>query len=169
MLHCQRQIPSALIDLESVSRHPSPRSCCRTFSLALDRHTTPRARAAPRALPRMATALPVTARRVFKTQKAAQRSILVQIVEGESLSPDDCSQLGKCSVRNLPPDLPMQTPIDVRFRYEENGRLTVSVRVEGTDKNLEHEITRENSLTQEQLDSWRQYICGQAADAPASE
>jgi molecular chaperone DnaK len=106
------------------------------------------------------TPLPVVARRIFKTHKAGQRSILVQIVEGESLSPDDCSQIGKCSVRHLPPDLPMQTPIDVRFRYEENGRLTVTVCVEGTDKNLQHEITRENSLTQEQLDSWRQYICG---------
>jgi len=106
------------------------------------------------------TPLPVVARRVFKTQKASQKSILVQIVEGESLSPADCSQLGKCSVRDLPPDLPAQTPIEVRFRYEENGRLTVSVQVEGTGKNLQHEITRENSLTQEQLDSWRQYVSG---------
>ena len=73
------------------------------------------------------TPLPVTARRIFKTHKAGQQSILVQIVEGESPSPDDCSQLGKCSVRNLPPDLPAQTPIEVRFRYEENGRLTVNV------------------------------------------
>src|SRR6185436_15874926 len=108
------------------------------------------------------TPLPVVARRVFKTQKAAQKSILVQIVEGESLSPDDCSQLGKCSVRHLPPDLPMQTPIEVRFRYEENGRLTVSVRVEGSTKQLQHEITRENSLTQDQLDSWRKYVSGLA-------
>ena len=106
------------------------------------------------------TPLPVVARRVFKTQKAGQRSILVQIVEGESVSPDDCSQLGKCSVRDLPPDLPAQTPIEVRFRYEENGRLTVTVQVEGTQMNLQHEITRDNSLTQEQLDSWRQYVCG---------
>src|SRR5439155_15168051 len=106
------------------------------------------------------TPLPVVARRVFKTQKAAQKSILVQIVEGESLSPDDCSQLGKCSVRNLPPDLPMQTPIEVRFKYEENGRLTVNVQVEGTEKQLNNEITRENWLTQDQLDSWRKYISG---------
>jgi molecular chaperone DnaK len=106
------------------------------------------------------TPLPVVARRVFKTHKAAQKSILVQIVEGESLSPDDCSQLGKCSVRYLPADLPAQTPIEVRFRYEENGRLTVNVRVEGTTKQLEHEITRENSLTQDQLDSWRKYVSG---------
>jgi hypothetical protein len=82
-------------------------------------------------------------------------------VEGESLSPDDCSQLGKCSVRRLPPDLPMQTPIEVRFRYEENGRLTVTVQVEGTSKQLQHEIARENSLTQEQLDSWRMFVSRQ--------
>lgn len=106
------------------------------------------------------TPLPVTAKRVFKTQKANQKSILVQIVEGESMTPEDCSQLGKCSVRHLPADLPAQTPIEVCFRYEENGRLTVTVTVAGTDKKLMHEITRENSLTAEQLNSWRKYICG---------
>lgn len=108
------------------------------------------------------TPLPVTARRVFKTHRAGQQSILVQIVEGESLSPEDCSQLGRCSVRDLPPDLPMRTPIEVRFRYEENGRLAVMVQVEGTNNQLVHEMTRENSLTQEQLDSWRKYISGLA-------
>ncbi len=102
------------------------------------------------------TPLPATAKRVFKTQKAAQKSILVQIVEGESAAPEDCSQLGKCSVRELPPDLPAQTPIEVCFRYAENGRLTVEVRC--ADKQLRHEIQRENSLTPEQLTSWRQYI-----------
>ena len=61
------------------------------------------------------TPLPVTAKRVFHTQKAGQKSILVQIVEGESASPDDCSQIGKCVVRDLPPNLPAQTPIEVRF------------------------------------------------------
>ncbi len=106
------------------------------------------------------TPLPVVARRVFKTQKQGQKSILVQIVEGESLSPDDCSALGKCSVRDLPAALPAQTPIEVRFRYEENGRLTVTVKVEGTDNKLRHELTRENTLTQEQLDSWRKYVSG---------
>ncbi len=109
------------------------------------------------------TPLPVTAKRIFRTQKAGQSSILVQIVEGESASPDDCSQIGKCVVRDLPRSLPAQTPIDVRFRYEDNGRLTVHVNVAGTDRELRHEITRENTLTQEQLDAWRQYITGEAA------
>jgi molecular chaperone DnaK len=102
--------------------------------------------------------LPATARRVFKTQREGQKSILVQIVEGESASPEDCSQIGKCVVRDLPANLAAQTPIDVRFRYLENGRLTITVNVQGTDRELKHEITRENSLTTEQLESWRQYI-----------
>jgi len=114
------------------------------------------------------TSLPVTAKRVFRTQKAGQRSILVQIVEGESASPDDCSQIGQCAVRNLPRELPAQTPIDVRFHYQENGRLTVQVLVENTDRELKHEITRDNSLTQEQLDAWRQYITGQPASKPTA-
>lgn len=113
------------------------------------------------------TPLPITAKRIFKTQKENQRSILVQIVEGESNSPDDCTQLGRCSVRDLPTNLPAQTPIEVRFKYEENGRLTVTVMVQGTDKVLHHELTRENSLTQDQLDSWRQYISG--VPVPARE
>jgi molecular chaperone DnaK len=104
------------------------------------------------------TGLPVSARRVFKTQRAGQKSILVQIVEGESASPEDCSQIGKCVVRDLPETLPAQTPIDVRFRYLENGRLTITVNVEGTNKELKHEIARENSLSPEQLESWRQYV-----------
>ena len=98
-------------------------------------------------------------------QKANQKTILVQIVEGESKNPDDCSQIGKCVIRDLPANLPGNTPIEVRFKYEENGRLTVKVAVEGTGKSLKHEITRENSLSQDQLDSWREYITGIAVPA----
>jgi molecular chaperone DnaK len=111
------------------------------------------------------TALPITAKRVFRTQKANQSSILVQIVEGESASPDDCTQIGQCVVRNLPRGLAPQTPIDVIFEYMENGRLVIHVSVGGSGTVLQHEITRDNSLTQEQLDAWRQYVTGEAAPA----
>ena len=76
------------------------------------------------------------------------------------MSPEDCSPLGKCTVRDLSPDLPAQTPIEVTFRYDTSGRLTVNVKVAGTDKQLSHELVRENSLTMEQLKMWRQYISG---------
>jgi molecular chaperone DnaK len=107
--------------------------------------------------------LPVTARRIFRTQKQNQASILVQIVEGESASPEDCTQIGQCAVRNLPKGLPAQTPIEVIFEYQDNGRLVVRVSVSNTGAKLTHEITRDNSLTQQQLDAWRQYILGDSA------
>ena len=105
------------------------------------------------------TVLPVTARRTFKTQKANQKSILVQIVEGESRSAEDCTQIGKCSVPDLPPNLPVQAPVKVLFHYEPNGRLKVKVSIPNTDRKVKTEIVRENSLSKEHLDGWRQYIC----------
>ena len=105
------------------------------------------------------TSLPVTGKRVFKTSKANQKSILVQIVEGESPSADDCTQIGKCSVADLPPNLAAQSPVAVLFHYETNGRLKVRVTVPGTDRQVETEIVRENSLSKEHLDGWRQYVC----------
>jgi molecular chaperone DnaK len=105
------------------------------------------------------TRLPATSRRDFKTQKANQKSILVQIVEGESPSADDCTPIGRCTVRNLPPDLPARSPVDVLFHYQPDGRLKVRVTVPGTQREVETEIVRENSLSKEHLDGWRRYIC----------
>ncbi len=115
------------------------------------------------------TPLPVTAKRVFRTQRDNQRTILVQIVEGESASPEDCSQIGRCVVRDLPQNLPAETPIEVRFAYQENGRLTIQVTVAGTARELKHEISRANSLNPEQLDAWRQYITGAGGAAESPE
>ncbi len=102
------------------------------------------------------TPLPASAKRIFKSHREGQKTVLVNIIEGESSSPEDCMQIGQCIARDLPENLAMHTPIEVRFRYLENGRLTISVIVEGQE--MLHEITRENSLSADQLDSWRDYI-----------
>jgi molecular chaperone DnaK len=104
------------------------------------------------------TPLPVAAKRTFKTQRADQKSILVEVVEGESPSPDDCTLIGRCSVGSLPRNLPARTPIDVVFRYRQDGRLKVRVTVAGTVAKVESEFTRENTLPKEHLDGWRRYI-----------
>jgi len=104
------------------------------------------------------TPLPATARRTFRTQKANQRSILVQIVEGESPSADDCNPLGRCTVTQLPASLSAGAPVDVLFQYQSNGRLKVRVSVPGTGSEVETEIVRENSLSKQELDGWREFI-----------
>jgi molecular chaperone DnaK len=106
------------------------------------------------------TPLPVTAKRIFKTQRQGQDSILVQIVEGESPSPDACTAIGQCVIRDLPAGLPARTPIEVRFHYAPDGQLTVLVRIAETGVQLKHEIRRENSLTPEQLNEWRKRVAG---------
>ena len=75
------------------------------------------------------TPLPAKAKRVFKTQKEGQKSIKVEVVEGESKNPEDCTPIGKCGVRDLPDNLPAKTPIEVQFQYDEAGRLEVRVKV----------------------------------------
>ena len=47
------------------------------------------------------TPLPISAKRIFKTQKANQKSILVKIVEGENTDPEECTYIGRCVVRTL--------------------------------------------------------------------
>ena len=108
------------------------------------------------------TILPITAKRDFKTTKVGQKSIKLHVVEGESNNPEDCSSIGRCRIPDLPPDLPKNTAIEVRFRYRTNGRLTVMVSVAGSETELRHEIARDNSLTQDQLNLWREFVSGVA-------
>ena len=83
----------------------------------------------------------------------------MQVVEGESKNPGDCSQIGRCAIWDLPDNLPVGTPIEVKFGYEPNGRLQIKVKIGGEDRRaFRYQVERPNSLTQEQLDSWRTYI-----------
>ncbi len=104
------------------------------------------------------TPLPVTARRVFKTEKANQRSILVPIVEGESRDPEHCVPIGECIIPDLPPDLPAQTAIEVTFSYAENGRLIVNVSIENCETPPSFHLERPHTLTPQDLDRWRRHI-----------
>jgi len=106
------------------------------------------------------TPIPVTAKRAFRTHKPKQRSILVEVVEGENPSPDDCTHIGRCSIRKLPANVPAGSPVEVQFHYSPNGRLKVRVSVPNTTSKVETEFTRENSLPKEHLDGWRRYISG---------
>jgi len=112
--------------------------------------------------------LPAKAKRVFKTLKHGQRSIVASVVEGESLDPESCMEIGKCAVHNLPRDLPAGTPVEVRFQYEENGRLQIAVHVAGVPDEITHEMTRSHNLRGPQLDEWRARVSGVRPTAPAN-
>ncbi|HIM28632.1 MAG TPA: hypothetical protein EYG57_03640 [Planctomycetes bacterium] len=106
------------------------------------------------------TPLPATARRVFSIKKAGQRSIRVQVVEGESDWAEECAQLGRCVVRDLPADLDVGAKVEVCFQYDHNGRLHVSVSIPGIGRNIAQELQRPHSLSQVELDRWQAIVSG---------
>ncbi len=105
------------------------------------------------------TGLPITAKREFRI-RPDQQSIKLEIVEGESRSPEACQLIGSCMIRGIPADLPEKSAVEVFFKYREDGRLSVKVRIKGTDIILDNEFLRENTLSSEQLEVWRNYITG---------
>ena len=54
----------------------------------------------------------------------------------------------------------------MRFRYLENGRLTITVHVGPGDAWIQHDLVRENNLSVEQLKTWRQFVTGTGYSMP---
>lgn len=71
------------------------------------------------------TRLPAKKDKCFATVTDHQKRVVVQIVEGESESVEDCVQIGTCLIESLPAGLPKGSPIEVTFRYDGSGRLFV--------------------------------------------
>jgi molecular chaperone DnaK (HSP70) len=102
--------------------------------------------------------LPAKTVEKFSTKKENQRSIIVQVLEGESRAPDQCSPIGRAVLRKLPPGLPKAWPVEVSYEYLTNGRLEVHAKVPGTDRHLLMELEREGGLSAAAIGRWRQVL-----------
>ncbi|HUT95649.1 MAG TPA: Hsp70 family protein [Thermoguttaceae bacterium] len=104
------------------------------------------------------TALPAKFTKRFITKRAGQRSIVIQVLEGESSLPDECTAIGRTVIRNLPPDLPQGWPVEVTFEYGANGRLTVHGVVPGTHHEAALSIERNVGLSREGVSRCREAV-----------
>ncbi len=104
------------------------------------------------------TALPATHKASFVTHKPNQSNVAVNVVEGGDASGNDSTPIGKCVIRDLPPGLPAGTPVEVTFRYGQDGRLTVQARLPGLNKEAASEIQRASGMTSETLRDWNQRL-----------
>jgi molecular chaperone DnaK len=102
--------------------------------------------------------LPALVKKRCKTAKQGQRSIVVRVVEGESEQPDACSQVGQFVLRDLPIDLPAGWPVELSYRYAENGCLRVTARLAGHGVQATTEFIRDNSLSDDDLLLWGQRL-----------
>jgi molecular chaperone DnaK len=104
------------------------------------------------------TPLPARHTERFATKAEGQRSIMIKVLEGESLQPDDCIPIGHTTVRDLPGGLPRGWPVEITFEYGTNGRLTVEALVPGTHHTARLELVRESGLSNEGLNRWKQPV-----------
>ena len=107
------------------------------------------------------TPLPATRTTRFTTRHADQSTVAVKVVEGGDASGNDASRIGTCVIRDLPPGLPAETPIEVTFQYGQDGRLTVNAKIPGVNKGAKSEIERTSGMTSDTLSSWNQRLRSQ--------
>ncbi|HEV3003680.1 MAG TPA: Hsp70 family protein, partial [Pirellulales bacterium] len=115
-----------------------------------------------RILIRKNTPLPCSKTGRFKTSTANQTSVKICVLEGESEVPDACTEVGVCVIRDLPPNLPAGWPVEVRYAYQENGRLQVAARLVGHGAQVTTEFVRDNSLDDDDLMLWAECLAGEA-------
>lgn len=104
------------------------------------------------------TPLPARFQETFVTKADNQQSIVVQVLEGESSLPSECTAIGRTVIRGLPPALPKGWPVEVAFEYGTNGRLTVRAVVPGTQRDTVLEIERDTGLSSAGLSGWKQVV-----------
>jgi molecular chaperone DnaK len=108
------------------------------------------------------TPLPHSKSKRFKTFKESQQNVKVTVLEGESEVPDACIEVGTCVIRDLPPNLPAGWPVEVRYAYQENGRLKVTAKLIGHGARVTAEFIRDNSLSDDDLLLWGQVLADEA-------
>jgi len=100
------------------------------------------------------TRLPAQATQVFRTTKAGQQRVSIQVLEGDAPDPAACSLLGKCTITDLPPNLRRGAPIEVSYAFDAAGRITVKARDQTGGKEAAIQIERRGRLNEAEVDAF---------------
>jgi molecular chaperone DnaK len=100
------------------------------------------------------TPLPYSGRQTYRIVRDGQERLVVKVVEGEALDPADCIPLGAFVIEPLPPDLPMGTPVEVRYSYKRGGRIRVEAVIDAPGARGEVRIARRPSSGAQAFDNW---------------
>ena len=97
------------------------------------------------------TELPATVTKVFGTFEDNQISIDINVVEGESEDPEDCTPIGTLVISDLPPR-PKGMKVQVTYHYNEDGRIEIYAKDLSTGKDARTEIKRsQDGLSDEEM------------------
>lgn len=71
------------------------------------------------------TPLPCEFKQRFVTNTPNPAGILVRLLEGETKEVDGCTFIGDFRITGLPSNLPVGSPVELTYRYDETRRITV--------------------------------------------
>lgn len=97
------------------------------------------------------TKLPHAASKVFGLSKPGQTSVRVKVLEGEAPEASANIQIGECVVHDLPGDLAVHAPVQVRLNYGSNGRVNVMALDMTGGKLAEVDLQRKSGLTEDDI------------------
>jgi molecular chaperone DnaK len=97
------------------------------------------------------TQLPTAASRVYRTVVENQQKVRVKVLQGEAPKADACISIGECWIEDLPSNLPLAAPIQVRCGVGSNGLIDVMALDMTSGKMARTEIHRSSGLTDEEI------------------
>jgi Fe-S protein assembly chaperone HscA len=98
------------------------------------------------------TTIPAQATETFTTNVDHQTAIDINIYQGERELVQDCRNLGRFKLRGIPPMKAGFPLVDVTFRVDANGLLTVSAQEKRSGAEAEIEVIPSHGLTQLEID-----------------
>ncbi len=88
------------------------------------------------------TPLPTSVKHVYGTVQENQRRAHLQVIESGANNTQDFVLVGECKVEDLPPNLPVNSEIEVTIHYDASARVHVSAQELKSGKQASAEIIR---------------------------
>jgi len=104
------------------------------------------------------TPLPTFRSDRFSTTRDYQESVLVRVFQGEHRDVNDNKMIGSFRLENLPPAPAGQMDIDVTFRVDENGLLSVQAMAVGLGLNQKIEVQNALQLSAEEIEKLQTHL-----------
>ncbi len=92
------------------------------------------------------------------TEVDDQRSVSLQLLEGESRNAEECRPVAQVTIDGLPDELPRQSSIDVFYQISAEGRLQVKAQLKKGGHPLTTRIERAGGLTDNEIADWNQLL-----------